>query len=161
MLTPMTTVLFIAHLAAVLLAALALWSMRYELGGKAVTRLDCSIPPALAVLDPAPRSQVHLLALKRFFLVVWHAMVLTIAAGYAMVFGVYGGFANLPWQVSTMMTLGLLMAAVFLFLFFGPYKRLRRAIRPPATLLVGIWRLMGVSLALGVATVVVASLGHY
>lgn len=42
--------LFIAHLAAVLLAALALWSMRYELGGKAATRLDCSIPPLLAVL---------------------------------------------------------------------------------------------------------------
>jgi hypothetical protein len=44
------TSLFIAHLAAVLLAALALWSMRYELGGKAATRLDCSIPPLLAVL---------------------------------------------------------------------------------------------------------------
>ncbi|MBI2740716.1 MAG: hypothetical protein HYX38_29790 [Rhodospirillales bacterium] len=44
------TSLFIAHLAAVLLAALALWSMRYEPGGKAATRLDCSIPPLLAVL---------------------------------------------------------------------------------------------------------------
>ena len=46
----MTGVLFIAHLAAVLLAALALWSMRYEFGGKAMTRLDWSVPPALAVL---------------------------------------------------------------------------------------------------------------
>ncbi len=44
------TSLFIAHLAAVLLAALALWSMRHELGGKAASRLDCSIPPLLAVL---------------------------------------------------------------------------------------------------------------
>jgi hypothetical protein len=46
----MTGVLFIAHLAAVLLAALALWSMRYEFSGKAATRLDWSVPPALAVL---------------------------------------------------------------------------------------------------------------
>jgi hypothetical protein len=43
-------ILFIAHLAAVLLAAIALWSMRYELGGKAATRLEWSIPPAFAVL---------------------------------------------------------------------------------------------------------------
>src|SRR5262245_19967633 len=49
----MTSVLFIAHLAAVLLAAVALWSMRYELDGKAVTRLECTIPPALAVLAAA------------------------------------------------------------------------------------------------------------
>ncbi len=142
-----------------LVLALHLLGMMAWVGGMTYALLV--MRPALAVLDPAPRSQVHLLALKRLFLVVWHAMVVTIAAGYAMVFGVYGGFANLPWQVSTMMTLGLLMAAVFLLLFFGPYKRLRRAIRPPATLLAGIWRLMGLSLALGVATIVVASLGHY
>jgi hypothetical protein len=46
----MTSVLFISHLAAVLLAALALWSMRSQLAGKAATRLDWSVPPALAVL---------------------------------------------------------------------------------------------------------------
>jgi hypothetical protein len=45
----MTGVLFVAHLAAVLLAALALWSMRHEFTGKAATRLDWSIPSALAV----------------------------------------------------------------------------------------------------------------
>ena len=46
----MTSVLFISHLVAVLLAALALWSMRSQLAGKAATRLDWSLPPALAVL---------------------------------------------------------------------------------------------------------------
>lgn len=45
--------LFIAHLAAVLLAALALWSMRYELTGKAATRLDWWYAPAFAVLAAA------------------------------------------------------------------------------------------------------------
>jgi hypothetical protein len=49
----MTSVLFIAHLAAVLLAALALWSMRNERTGKAATRLDWTLPPALAVLAAA------------------------------------------------------------------------------------------------------------
>jgi len=49
----MPGVLFIAHLAAVLLAALALWSMRYEFAGKAATRLDWWFPPAFAVLAAA------------------------------------------------------------------------------------------------------------
>jgi hypothetical protein len=50
---PMTSVLFIAHLAAVLLAALALWSIRNEYTGKAATRFQWLRPPALAVLAAA------------------------------------------------------------------------------------------------------------
>ena len=46
----MTSVLFIAHLAAVFLAALALWSMRNEFGGKAATRLAWLLPAVFAVL---------------------------------------------------------------------------------------------------------------
>jgi hypothetical protein len=46
----MTNIHFISHLAAMLLAALALWSMRNEFTGKAATRLDWSFPPAFAVL---------------------------------------------------------------------------------------------------------------
>jgi|FEC22Drversion2_1045045.scaffolds.fasta_scaffold00866_15 hypothetical protein len=46
----MTSVLFIAHLVAVLLAALALWSMRNEMGGKAATRFEWFVPAAFAVL---------------------------------------------------------------------------------------------------------------
>jgi hypothetical protein len=46
----MTTILFVSHLAAALLAALALWSMRNEFTGKAAMRLNWSFPPALAVL---------------------------------------------------------------------------------------------------------------
>ena len=48
-----TSALFIAHLAAVLLAALALWSMRYEFTGKAATRLDWWFPTTFAVLAAA------------------------------------------------------------------------------------------------------------
>jgi hypothetical protein len=49
----MATTLFIAHLAAVLLAAVALWSIRHEFTGKAATRLDWSLAPAFAVLAAA------------------------------------------------------------------------------------------------------------
>ena len=142
-----------------LVLAVHLLGMTAWVGGMAYALMV--LRPALAVLDPAPRMQLHLLTLRRFFLVVWHAMPLTIAAGFAMVLGVYGGFAHLPWQVSGMMALGLVMAALFLFLFFGPYKRLRRAIRPSAEMLAAVRTPITINLVLGVVVIVIASLGHF
>ena len=74
--------------------------------------------PALGVLDPAPRLQLHMLTLKRFFLVVWHAMPIMLLTGWAMI--------------------GLAGSEVL--------ERIRQ--------------LITVNLALGVAVIVVASLGH-
>ena len=101
-----------------------------------------------------------MLTLKRFFLVVWHAMPIMLLTGWAMIGLVGWGMANLPWYVNVMQVLGLLMAAVFLFMFFAPYRRLRRAIRPGPELLGRIRALITVNLALGVTVIVVASLGH-
>ena len=116
--------------------------------------------PALAVLEPAPRLQLHMLTLKRFFLVVWHAMPIMLLTGWGMI-GVAGWqMAHLPWYVNVMQALGLVMAAVFLWAYFGPFRRLRRAIRPGPELLARIRLLITVNLALGVAVIVVASAGH-
>lgn len=65
------SVLFIAHVAAVLLAALALWSMRLEIGGKAATRLEWLLPAVFAVLcavvllvvSPGKRPELWLAAI--------------------------------------------------------------------------------------------------
>jgi len=46
-------VLFLSYLAAVLLAGLALWTIRFEFGGKAATRLEWATPAAFAVLAAA------------------------------------------------------------------------------------------------------------
>ena len=55
--------------------------------------------------------------------------------------------------------LGLVMTGVFLFLFFGPYRKLRRAIRPAPELLGRVRTLVTVNLVLGLAVIVVASIG--
>ena len=47
------TILLVYHLAAVLLAALALWSMRHELHERATVHLVWAVPPALAVVVAA------------------------------------------------------------------------------------------------------------
>jgi uncharacterized membrane protein len=141
---------------AVHLLAMAAW-----VGGMAYTLLV--LRPSLAVLDPSARRALHGATGKKFFLIVWHAMPLMLLTGWAMIFGVYGGFAALPVTVNVMNLLGLVMAVVFLALFFGPWKTFRKAVGAEAAIAATakMRRLIGVNLVLGVVTVVVASLGHW
>jgi hypothetical protein len=65
------SILFISHLLAVLLAGLALWTIRFEFGGKAATRREWAAPAAFAVLAAVVLLVVS--AGKRFEL--WAAVV--------------------------------------------------------------------------------------
>ncbi len=116
--------------------------------------------PALAVLDTPARMQMHMLTLKRFFLVVWHAMPIMLLTGWGMVFAVWGGMAHVPLAVNIMQTLAIIMAGIFLWVFFGPWKRLRRAIRPGPEVLSRIRQLIAVNLVLGALTIVVSAFGN-
>jgi uncharacterized membrane protein len=116
--------------------------------------------PSIAVLEPAQRVAMHNRVFRRFFLVVWHVMPIALITGFAMVFGVMGGPARLPWNVNAMMAIGIIMAAVFLALVFGPYRRFRVAV---STARAGeaaerIRRLIVLNLALGLVTVILAAL---
>src|SRR6185312_13658855 len=82
--------------------------------------------PSLSVLDPPQRMLLHTQIFRRFFLIVWHVMPLLLLTGVAMLFGLYGGMANVPWNVNAMMAVGIVMAVVFVVLVFGPYARFRR-----------------------------------
>jgi hypothetical protein len=77
---PMQILFLFAHLAAVLLAALALWSMRHELSETAANRFEWLLPPAFAVAS----ATVLLIVSpgKRFEL--W---VIAIAVGFAIGLG--------------------------------------------------------------------------
>jgi uncharacterized membrane protein len=116
--------------------------------------------PGLAVLDAGPRLQLHMVTLKKFFFYVWHVMPLMILTGWAMVYLAWGGFGALPWSINVMQGLGILMALVFLYVFFAPWQRLRRAIRPAPDLIPRIRSLIVVNLVLGMVTVAIGALGH-
>lgn len=115
--------------------------------------------PALAVLEPPQRMALHGQVFRRFFLVVWHAMPITLATGYALLFGVYGGFRGTHWSIHFMHTAGLVMGIVYLALFFGPYRRFRAA--PSAASVDAIRKLIMVNLVLGLAIVALAGVGRY
>jgi uncharacterized membrane protein len=141
-----------------LLLALHLLSAAIWVGGMFYAILVLRV--GLAVLDAGPRLQVQLVTLKKFFFYVWHVMPIMIITGWAMVFVVYGGFAVLPWSINAMQGLGILMALVFLYTFFDPWQRLRRAIRPAPELVPRIRSLIITNLALGLVTIAVGAFGH-
>jgi len=115
--------------------------------------------PSLAAIEAPQRMLVHTQVFRKFFLVVWHAMPLILISGFAML-AFHGNVANDAWEIHAMLGLGLLMAAVFLALFFGPYRQFRRTTdrNRMASSLNNIRRLIGVNLVLGLATVIVAGL---
>jgi uncharacterized membrane protein len=142
------------------LLALHLLGAVVWVGGMAFSLLV--LRPSLVVLEPPQRLALHEKVFRKFFLYVWHAMPVLLLTGYAMLFGVFGGFAAVNWAVHLMHLLGLVMAAVFVVIFFGPWKVLRAAMaagdRPAAAGAVDrIRMLVSVNLGLGVLTVLVAA----
>ena len=116
--------------------------------------------PSLSVLEPPQRIAVHSQVFRRFFFIIWHAMPLTLLSGYAILFGVYGGFAGANPYIHVMHLLGLVMAAIFVWIFLGPWKQFRAdtASRPQAV--DRIRKAIGINLILGLLTIVVAGLGN-
>ncbi len=58
-----------------------------------------------------------------FSLGYFAAIVLLLASGYGLVFGVYGGFSALPIYVNLMQAVGIVMMLLFLHLYFAPWRR--------------------------------------
>jgi uncharacterized membrane protein len=116
--------------------------------------------PSLSVLEPIQRIALHTQVFRRFFLVVWHVMPLILLSGFGVLFGFYGGPANVPWNINVMMLLGLIMSAVFLLIVFGPYARFRRTTdrATAAAAIDSIRKLIAVNLVLGIIVVIVALL---
>jgi hypothetical protein len=56
-----------------------------------------------------------------------------------------------------MLLLGLVMSAIFLAIFFGPYRTFRAS--PGPVSLDAIRKLIGLNLVLGIVTIVIAALG--
>lgn len=121
--------------------------------------------PAAAVLEPPQRIALMAAALARFFRIVAHAVAVLVVTGYALVF-LHGGFAGWGWHVHVMNALGLVMAALFVFLWFGPRRRLDRAVTAadwPAAraALDRVRRVVTVNIALGVVVVAIATGGRW
>ena len=122
--------------------------------------------PASGPLDPAARLALWERVFGRFFPWVFAAIVLLLASGYAMVFGVFGGFRGAGLHVHIMQATGIVMMLAFLHLYFAPWRRFRAALAREdragaARQLDQIRWIVTLNLVLGLVTVAVGSSGRY
>lgn len=122
--------------------------------------------PAALALEPGPRLELWERVLSRFFVWVYAAIVLLLASGYAMVYGVFAGFGGIGLHVQLMMGIGILMMLLFLHLYFAPWRRFRDAVARQDWALAGrqlgqIRMIVGINLVLGLLTVAIGSSGRY
>lgn len=125
-----------------------------------------ALRPALAAIEPPQRLLVHQGALKRFFLIVWHAMPILLLTGYGLLFGWYGGFVGAGWHIHAMHLAAIIMAAVFIGIVTGPWREFRAAMAradgtAAAAAMNRVRQLVGVNLVLGLLTVAVAAWGRF
>jgi len=122
--------------------------------------------PAAPPLEAGPRQQLWSRVLGRFFNWVIAAIVLLLASGFAMIFGVFGGFRNVGPYVHLMMALGIVMMLLFFHLYFAPWRRFRAAVgradwAEGQRQLDQIRRIVGINLVLGLVTAAIGASGRY
>ena len=118
---------------------------------------QCLRPVVLAQLEGPQRLRLWNGVFGRFFPWVWLSVLLLLASGHGLIYA-FGGFRAVPMHVHLMTGVGYLMAAIFAFIYFVPYARLRRAVaaedwKAGAAAQDLIRRLVGTNLALGLANV--------
>ena len=121
---------------------------------------------AAAQLEPPLRLRLWDGVFGRFFPWVWASIAVILATGFWIIFAIFGGMANAGMYVHLMLTLGLVMMAIFMHVFFAPYRRLKAAVQAedwPAggKALAQIRLLVGINTLIGVLTIAVASGGRY
>ena len=124
-----------------------------------------ALRPATGPLEPGPRLALWGRVLERFFAWVIAAIVLLLASGYAMIFGVYGGFGGVGLYIHLMQGIGIIMMLAFFHLYFVPWRRFRaapaRQDNPEAARQLGqIRAIVTLNLILGLITVAVGSSGR-
>ncbi len=123
-------------------------------------------PAAVMVLEPPLRLELWVQVFRRFFMLVWISVAAILATGYWMLFSYFGGFAGAGTHIHIMHGAGLVMVAIYLYVFFSPYQRLKRAVVVQdyplaATHLNQIRQMVGINILIGIFVIIVASAGRY
>lgn len=121
-------------------------------------------PAAVEILAPPERLRLWSAVFRRFLHAVWGAIVVLVASGIAMIAS-YGGLGNVPTFIHIMLLLGTLMIAIFVWVYFAGYRKLRMLVTtqqwPEAgRALGGIRQWIAINLILGIVTLCVVGFGR-
>ena len=122
--------------------------------------------PVAGTLEPPARLSLWRGVFERFFPWVWASIVALLLSGYGMLFLALGGFAGAGVHVHIMNLTGLVMMALFLHLYFAPWRRMQRALdagdnAAAAQQLGQIRMIVAINLGLGLITSVIGASGRY
>ena len=97
-----------------------------------------------------------------FFHWVWLSITIILASGLNMI-SVMGGLEKLSFNVYLMSALGMIMVSIFIYVFFSPYRKLKRFVAAKEWGQAGIALdqirvLIGLNLIIGLITIVTAIL---
>ncbi|HEV2321525.1 MAG TPA: CopD family protein [Gammaproteobacteria bacterium] len=125
-----------------------------------------AVRPALAELDTKHRARVWAAIFRRFFPWVWACIVALLASGFYLAIISFDSLSQAPVFVHVMMGLGIVMMAIFAYVFFVPYPQLKTAVQTGSEPLavhamVRMRMLIAVNLTLGIIVVLVGMLGSY
>lgn len=114
-------------------------------------------PSAVEALQPPERLRLWDKVFSRFFNWVWLAVFVLLTSGFYMIYQL-GGFAVVPVYVHLMLVLGIVMMAIFAYVFFSCYVRFNLQVEAKdwakASAILGtIRKLVGLNLAIGLLTV--------
>jgi uncharacterized membrane protein len=118
-------------------------------------------PAAGEVLEPPLRLRLWAGIFRRFFPLVWAALVLILTSGFWMM----GQMASVRPYVMIMTAIGIVMSSIFLHIYFAPFARLKRAVaeeqwQAGGAALNQIRVLVATNLVLGLANIAIAMLGR-
>lgn len=121
-------------------------------------------PVAAEWLEPPARLALMKGVFDRFFPWVWGCVLTLLCSGFWMLLVPFQGRAGL--HVTLMALLGSLMALIFLYLYFQPYRRMtlalaRQDLPLAASALALIRQLILTNLGLGLTVSVLALVGRY
>ena len=122
--------------------------------------------PAAGALEGPQRLQLWRNFFAKFFPWVWVSVLLLLASGFWMMLTTFGGFAGAALYIHLMMGIGLLMVALFVWLFHGPWLKFKRAVDAkdwPAAAghLNRIRQIIMINLPLGLIVVVIGGSGRF
>ena len=120
-------------------------------------------PAAVETLQPPERMRLWNAVLRRFFNWVWAAIGAILVTGFYLIYQ-YGGIAHTARHVHIMLALGLVMAAIYGYVFFACYVPLslhvaKQRWKEAGEQLSRIRKLVALNLALGLLTIFVVEIG--
>jgi uncharacterized membrane protein len=121
-------------------------------------------PSAVATLEPPLRLRMMAATLRRFFVGVDASVTLLFVTGVAMILST-GGLRGLHWRIEAMMSIAIVMAAIYVYIRASVFRTMRRAVEESAwpvaaARLNTVRKLVMANLVLGVIVFGVATIGR-